>query len=96
MRTGRSLRLSLKVAQIRHFRPLARLMLVPEACSIALREDNMRRSDLYVGAATFVAIALAMPLAALEPIATTPAKAEAAKIAGACDAKLAALCDRAA
>lgn len=57
----------------------------------------MRKSDLYVGAAVFVAIALAMPLAALEPIGDT-AKAGAAKplVAAACGAKLSALCGRAA
>ena len=56
----------------------------------------MRKSDLYVGALTFVAIALAMPLAALEPV-TGSAQVQAAKLdAGACGAKLAPLCDRAA
>ena len=54
----------------------------------------MRKSDSYMGAAVFVAIALAMPLAALEPIAGTPAKADVAKLAGACGSKLAAVCDR--
>jgi hypothetical protein len=54
----------------------------------------MRRYDSYAGAAVFVAIALAMPLAALEPIAFAPAKADAVKLAGACGSKLAALCDR--
>lgn len=57
----------------------------------------MRKSDLYVGAATFVAIALAMPLAALEPIAAPAAKAQSLKVvAGACGSKLATVCDRAA
>lgn len=53
----------------------------------------MRRSDMYVGAAVFVAIALAMPLAALEPVASggKPGLSGAA-----CGAKLAPLCDRAA
>jgi hypothetical protein len=64
---------------------------------IAQREDVMRKSDLYVGAATFVAIALAMPLAALEPIAAPAAKAQSLKVvAGACGSKLATVCDRAA
>jgi hypothetical protein len=57
----------------------------------------MRRSDAYVGAATFAALALAMPLAALEPVATTVVKADSLKLAaGACGSKLAAVCDRAA
>lgn len=54
----------------------------------------MRRSDSYLGAAVFVAIALAMPLAALEPIGATAGKADAAKLAAACGSKLAAVCDR--
>jgi hypothetical protein len=61
---------------------------------IAHEEDKMRRSDSYLGAAVFVAIALAMPLAALEPVAATAGKADAAKLAGACGSKLAAVCDR--
>ena len=60
------------------------------------QEDKMRRSDSYVGAAVFVAIALAMPLAALEPIAATAGKTDVGKVAGACGAKLAVLCDRSA
>ncbi|HMC92544.1 MAG TPA: hypothetical protein VKI45_08800 [Allosphingosinicella sp.] len=52
----------------------------------------MRRSSTYFGAAAFVAIALAMPLAALEPVAgyAQGAKGETA----ACGSKLATLCDR--
>jgi hypothetical protein len=46
---------------------------------------------MYVGAATFVAIALAMPLAALEPVGGDSRPGVAA---AACGAKLAPLCDR--
>lgn len=51
----------------------------------------MRRSNTYFGAAAFVAIALAMPLAALEPVAS---HSEGGKAGGAaCGSKLSALCD---
>lgn len=51
----------------------------------------MRRSNTYLGAAAFVAIALAMPLAALEPVAD---HSESGKAAGAaCGSELSALCD---
>lgn len=57
----------------------------------------MRKFETYAGAAAFVALALAMPLAALEPVATAAAKADAARLAaGACGSKLAVVCDRAA
>jgi hypothetical protein len=82
---------------LRHLHALARSMLVPQTCQFAHREDNMRRSDLYVGALTFVAIALAMPLAALEPITLAPTRAETPRtVADGCGSKLATLCDRAA
>jgi len=51
----------------------------------------MRRSSTYFGAAAFVAIALAMPLAALEPVAGYGKAATAA-----CGSKLVTLCDRSA
>jgi hypothetical protein len=51
----------------------------------------MRKSNTYFGAAAFVAIALAMPLAALEPVA---GHSESGKAAGApCGSKLSVLCD---
>jgi hypothetical protein len=56
----------------------------------------MRRSDLYVGSAVFIAIALAMPLAALEPIAAIGQANEKPLSVAACGAKLSALCGRAA
>ncbi|MBV9929951.1 MAG: hypothetical protein JO013_03285 [Alphaproteobacteria bacterium] len=55
----------------------------------------MRKSDTFVGAALFVAIALAMPLAALEPVAADAGKGDLVRLAaGACGSKLAAVCDR--
>jgi hypothetical protein len=51
----------------------------------------MRRSNTYFGAAAFVAIALAMPLAALEPVAGYSQGGKAS--AAACGSKLATLCD---
>ena len=72
-------------------------MLISGSVFIAHEEDKMRRSDSYLGAAVFVAIALAMPLAALEPIAAPSVKAQSPKVvAGACGSKLATVCDRAA
>jgi hypothetical protein len=51
----------------------------------------MRRSSCYLGAAAFVALALAMPLAALEPV----AGGRDAVQAGAYGAKLATICESA-
>jgi hypothetical protein len=81
------------MAEIRDFPEVARPVLVaPQHVQPHVGRNAMRRSNTYLGAATFVAIALAMPLAALEPVAGPSGKAAAA----ACGAKLAALCDRAA
>jgi hypothetical protein len=62
---------------------------------IAQREVNMRKFEAFMGAAVFVAIALAMPLAALEPVAVASGKGAAVHLAaGACASKLASTCDR--
>jgi hypothetical protein len=85
-----------KVAEIGALRRLARPMLRfrTSMSNRMPRGKPMRRSNTYFGAAAFVAIALAMPLAALEPVAGYSPDGKAATAA--CGSKLATLCDRSA
>jgi hypothetical protein len=78
------------MAEICLLRRLARRMLsIRGSMFNRMRGGNpMRRSSTYFGAAAFVAVALAMPLAALEPVAGYGKAATAA-----CGSKLASLCD---
>jgi hypothetical protein len=70
------------MAEIGHSRRLARLMLQVGGQGNWVREVSMRRFEAVVGAAIWIAVAILMPMSALEPVGSGVAQAASRAAAG--------------